>query len=59
MSSGPRKRLLHMGRGHPHTRGREYGAGTPGECKDMGEDRPGMSFLMVPGLPSHTVRRND
>ena len=37
----------------------EYAAAGQGECKDMGEDRPGMSFLMVPGLPSHTVRRND
>ena len=35
----------------------EYAAAGQGECKDMGEDRPGMSFLMVPGLPSHTVRR--
>ena len=26
---------LPLGPGHPHTRGREYGAGTPGECKDM------------------------
>ena len=30
----------------------EYAAAGQGECKDMGEDRPGMSFLMVPGLPS-------
>ena len=37
----------------------EYAAAGQGECKDMGEDRPGMSFLMVSGLPSHTVRRND